>query len=171
MFNMNTAKDMIMKLVDEIPETKAGEIIDFLLYLKTKEEQVLYLDKIEEEELEELIKTDERIPSEKVMELKVNDIVNQYINDVQRHIKVNKAVLYGSYAKGNFDEQSDVDLAIFSESFTGKNLIEMNSFLFSLARKYMEVCIEPIGFNYTDLFDDNPFVKEILNTGKEIYHQ
>jgi predicted nucleotidyltransferase len=102
---------------------------------------------------------------------KISDIVQQYVNDVQKQVKVNKAVLYGSYAKGNYDEQSDVDIAIFSESFTGKNSIEINSFLFSLARKYKEICIEPIGFNYEDLFDDNPFVKEILNSGKEIYLQ
>lgn len=41
---MNTAKDIIKKLVDEIPESKAGEVIDFLLYLKGKKETSLYLD-------------------------------------------------------------------------------------------------------------------------------
>ena len=102
---------------------------------------------------------------------KVNVIVQNYINDLQKHIKVNKAILYGSFAKGNYDEYSDVDVAIFSENFNSKDFIEINSFLFSLARKYKEVCIEPMGFNYTDLFEDNPFVKEILNTGKEIYSQ
>ena len=65
---MNTAKDIIKKLVDEIPESKAGEVIDFLLYLKNKKEQDLYLDSQEEEEIWNLIKTDERVPSEKVNE-------------------------------------------------------------------------------------------------------
>ncbi len=36
---MNTAKERIIKLIEEIPENKAGEIIDFLLYLKGREEQ------------------------------------------------------------------------------------------------------------------------------------
>jgi hypothetical protein len=66
---MNTAKDIIKKLVDEIPESKAGEVIDFLLYLKNKKEQDLYLDVQEEEEIWNLIKTDEKISSEKVNEL------------------------------------------------------------------------------------------------------
>jgi hypothetical protein len=66
---MNTAKDIIKKLVDEIPESKAGEVIDFLLYLKNKKEQDLYLDSQEEEEIWNLIKTDDRISSEKVNEL------------------------------------------------------------------------------------------------------
>ena len=67
--NMNTAKDVIKKLIDEIPESKAGEVIDFLLYLKSKKEQDLYLDPQEEEEIWNLIKTDERVSSEKVSEL------------------------------------------------------------------------------------------------------
>lgn len=66
---MNTAKDIILKLIDEIPETKIGEVIDFLLYLKGKKDQELYLDPQEEEEVWNLIKTDERISSEKVNDL------------------------------------------------------------------------------------------------------
>jgi hypothetical protein len=66
---LNTAKDLILKLIDEIPETKAGEVIDFLLYLKNKTEQELYLDPEEEAEIWNLIKTEERIPAEKVDEL------------------------------------------------------------------------------------------------------
>ena len=66
---MNTAKERIIKLIDEIPETKAGEVIDFLMYLKDKKENELYLDIQEEDELWNLINTDERISSEEVEEL------------------------------------------------------------------------------------------------------
>ena len=41
---MNTAKDIINKLVDDLPESKAGEVIDFLMYLKNRKEQDLYMD-------------------------------------------------------------------------------------------------------------------------------
>jgi hypothetical protein len=58
---MNTAKDLIKKLVDHIPESKAGEVIDFLLYLKNKKEQDLSYEENEEEELWGLIENDERI--------------------------------------------------------------------------------------------------------------
>ena len=67
--DMNTAKDIINKLVDDIPESKAGEVIDFLMYLKNRKEQDLYMDNQEEEEIWNLIKTDERVSSEKVNEL------------------------------------------------------------------------------------------------------
>jgi uncharacterized protein len=102
---------------------------------------------------------------------KINRVVSCYVKEVQKHIKVDKAILYGSYAKGSYNEYSDVDVAIFSEGFEGKNLIEINSFLFSIARRYKEICIEPIGFQNSDLHSDNPFIKEIINTGKEIYVQ
>ena len=60
---MNTAKEIIMKLIEEMPETKAGEVIDFLEYLKYKQEQELYMNEDEELELLDLIKKDEKIPS------------------------------------------------------------------------------------------------------------
>jgi len=66
---MNTAKEVIMKLVDELPETKAGEVIDFLLYLKNKKEHELYLERDEEEEIWNLIENDERISADKINEL------------------------------------------------------------------------------------------------------
>jgi hypothetical protein len=66
---INTAKDIIKKLIDEIPESKAGKVIDFLLYLKNKKEQDLYLDSQEEEEIWNLIKTDERVSQDKINDL------------------------------------------------------------------------------------------------------
>ena len=62
---MNSAKEKIKRLVDELPESRAGEVIDFLLYLKNKKDDDLYLDVKEEEEIWNLIKTDERVSSDK----------------------------------------------------------------------------------------------------------
>ncbi len=66
---INTAKDRIKKLVDEMPESKAGEIIDFLLYLKSKSEQELYLTSEEEKEIWGNIKNDQRMSSADVKNL------------------------------------------------------------------------------------------------------
>ena len=63
---MNTAKEIIKKLVDELPETKTGQAIDFLLYLKNKPEQDLTMSLKEEEEIWALIANDERISSSEV---------------------------------------------------------------------------------------------------------
>jgi hypothetical protein len=58
---LHTAKDLIKKVIDHIPESKVGEVIDFLLYLKNKKEQDLSYEENEEEELWGLIENDERI--------------------------------------------------------------------------------------------------------------
>lgn len=41
---MNTAKQMLYKLIEEIPENDAFEVIDFIGYLKMKREKELYKD-------------------------------------------------------------------------------------------------------------------------------
>lgn len=66
---MNTAKDRIKKLVDELPEAKAGEVINFLLYLKSKNEQETFMTVEEEEEIWNSINNDSRISSEEVKRL------------------------------------------------------------------------------------------------------
>ena len=70
---MNTAKDRIKKLVDQIPESKAGEVIDFLLYLKAKSEQELYLTPEEEELIWDKIENDERMSSDEVKRLLIGE--------------------------------------------------------------------------------------------------
>lgn len=41
---MNTAKQVLFKLIEEIPENDAFEVIDFIGYLKLKREKELYKD-------------------------------------------------------------------------------------------------------------------------------
>ncbi len=62
------AKDYIYKLLDDLPESKTGQLIDYILFLKSQEDQVLYIDSKEEEEIWDLIKNDERMTSEQIKE-------------------------------------------------------------------------------------------------------
>jgi hypothetical protein len=39
---MNTAKEILFNLIDEIPENEMAEVIDFIEYLKTKREKELF---------------------------------------------------------------------------------------------------------------------------------
>jgi predicted nucleotidyltransferase len=48
---------------------------------------------------------------------KVLESVKQFFTRISSEIPVKKAVLFGSFAKGTFDKDSDVDLAIFSDYF------------------------------------------------------
>ncbi len=39
---MNTAKQILLNLIDQIPESKISEVIDFIGYLKVKEEMNMF---------------------------------------------------------------------------------------------------------------------------------
>jgi predicted nucleotidyltransferase len=93
--------------------------------------------------------------------------VRRYAADVRRVMPVNRVVLYGSHAKGTADELSDVDVCFFLDSFGGKQRLEILTELFGLTRGYKEG-LEPNVFPASEIDNDNPFVKEILRTGREI---
>ena len=45
--------------------------------------------------------------------------IEKYVERIRQEISVDKAILFGSYASGTFDNGSDIDLAIFSNYFPG----------------------------------------------------
>ena len=97
----------------------------------------------------------------------LNKNLNEYINDVKKDIPIEKVFLFGSYAKGNPGEWSDIDVCFFSNYFVGKNNIGVS--LLKKAEKFFpNIIFEPHAFPSSELENDNPFVKEILRTGREI---
>jgi len=63
---MNTAKKRIIQLIDELPESRAGEVIDFLEFLSQRKDQELVLDADEEEDLWNRIRTEETVSGKDV---------------------------------------------------------------------------------------------------------
>jgi hypothetical protein len=63
---------------------------------------------------------------------------------------------------------SDIDICFFLDSFNGKRRIDVITELLSMAGKYKEVFFEPIAFPVSEIERGNPFVREILETGKDI---
>ena len=97
-------------------------------------------------------------------------VIDQYVTDVAALLPIDKVYLYGSYANGTAQWDSDVDLCFFSESFAAEDIMNVIGKLFELKRRYNEyICLEPNAFPLSELSNDNPFVKEILRTGNEIY--
>lgn len=66
--NMNTAKKILLKLIDEIPESQIPEVIDFISFLKGKKDNQVFKD------LE--------LASESSMDFWNNDIDDEAWNDV-----------------------------------------------------------------------------------------
>jgi predicted nucleotidyltransferase len=91
----------------------------------------------------------------------------RYANEVRRHLPVEKVYLFGSYAKGTADEESDVDVAFFLRDYGGKTRFDIGVELLRFCRN-SKVCFEPLVFEITEIERDNPFVNRILRTGLEI---
>ena len=98
----------------------------------------------------------------------VTQLCKQYADNVRRHMPVGKVVLFGSYAKGTANEHSDVDICFFLDSFQGRRRLDILKDLFVLMRGYDDADFEPTVFETSDMENDNPFVKEVLRTGREI---
>lgn len=92
-------------------------------------------------------------------------IAQRYASAVKGNYEFIKLILFGSYAKGNFTEDSDIDIAIVFSDYN--NLIDMQLELMRLRRK-IDSRIEPHPFRERDFNLSNPLVDEIVKHGKEI---
>lgn len=101
---------------------------------------------------------------------KVRKIINEFIRTLESDIKVERVILYGSYAHRNAREWSDIDLAILSSDFSRMSEIRKTDFL---ARKLVRCDWRLMPIAYTpDYFDNAPpylFASEIRRTGKVVY--
>ncbi len=75
------------------------------------------------------------------------------------------AKLIGSYAKGNFNEDSDIDIAVILKDYN--NLIDVQLDLMRL-RLSIDSRIEPHPFRERDFEITNPVVHEIVKYGQDI---
>jgi len=95
---------------------------------------------------------------------KVKRIINDYLKALSRNnIPIKEAVLFGSYASGNYGEWSDIDIAIVSDIFNG-NLFDDKDKIRKVTLSVSSE-IEVIPFSPDDFNLDNPFAKEIMKTG------
>jgi predicted nucleotidyltransferase len=97
----------------------------------------------------------------------IYDTIKQYVAELKNNnIKCQNIYLYGSYSKGNFTEDSDIDLAIVSADLSGDR-IDDQVLLMNL-RNNIDVRIEPYPFLPEEFTADNPFVKTIMRTGENL---
>lgn len=92
-------------------------------------------------------------------------IAKKYASEVHLKYDFVKIILFGSFAKGNFHEDSDIDIAVILKDYN--NLIDTQLELMRLRRK-IDSRIEPHPFRENDFNTSNPIVNEILKYGQEI---
>lgn len=93
------------------------------------------------------------------------NIAKEYLTHLPADLDVRKAYLFGSYARGNQVNESDIDIAVIVGS--NKNIFDIQMQLLQLRRK-IDLRIEPHPIKEKDFSISNPFVDEILQSGIEL---
>ena len=102
--------------------------------------------------------------------IRIKKVINKYQAMLaQLGVRVDKTILFGSFATGTARKDSDIDLIIVSDDFKKMNLRERLEVLGIAAVRIMQP-IEALGYTVKEL--QNPsksvFLKHILKTGKGI---
>lgn len=91
---------------------------------------------------------------------------NNYLLKVKKNnIDFSEAWLFGSYAKGNNREDSDIDIAIVLSN--NNKSFEMEVMLMNI-RSGEETIIEPHAFNKNDFNSNSPIIYQIVHNGMKL---
>ena len=91
--------------------------------------------------------------------------INEFSSLVYNKYSCVDIILFGSYAKGTFHKESDIDIAVILEDFDNSTNIQLE--LMRIRRK-IDSRIEPHPFRLADFNTTNPLVNEIVKYGKRI---
>lgn len=91
-------------------------------------------------------------------------VVKDIISIIEKYDEVERACIFGSRARGDYRNGSDIDIALFGESLTN----EINTKIyFEIDDLYLPYKIDLINFN--SLGKDDKIKESILREGVEIY--
>ncbi|MCD6570250.1 MAG: nucleotidyltransferase domain-containing protein [Deltaproteobacteria bacterium] len=94
-------------------------------------------------------------------------IVTKYLSALKKAgIDLQKAYLYGSYARGTIRKDSDIDIAVISKDFTGIRFDD--ALKICRYRLDIDLRIEPMPFRPEDFTEENPLAAEIIKYGIEL---
>jgi len=92
-------------------------------------------------------------------------IINNYIKKIPKKYGLLSAYLFGSYAKGNFNEESDIDIALIIKNLEDdfQTQVELMKI-----RRDIDMRIEPHPIKKKDFNINNPLYNEIQKYGLKI---
>ena len=111
----------------------------------------------------------------KYTEIELENKLKDFINDVTNTISVDRIILFGSYAKGNPNEYSDIDVALVSEDLDPKLARWQNiEFIMEKSNIKYDPDLQLVPFAKEAFENDaespiGSFIREIKKTGKVIY--
>ncbi len=103
---------------------------------------------------------------EKAINKDIEDSIYKFIEEIKKRYNVTAIILFGSYAKGTENEDSDIDIAVVSDDF--EDIYDCMAVLMGMTWD-IDARIEPHPITTEDYERvSNPFVKEIVDTGIKV---
>lgn len=104
--------------------------------------------------------------AKRIIDEEIMKTIQKYIEKISQYYKIEAIILFGSYAKGTYNEDSDIDIAIISSDFS--DIIEDGAKLIGLTWK-IDTRIEPHPITKIDYEKiSTPFIEEVINTGLKV---
>ena len=109
----------------------------------------------------------------KISQQEMKKFVNDFIISLEKNnLQVRRVVLFGSYARGNPRDYSDIDLAVIADKFTDNRWKNQTKIARATeSDQDYSYIIEPIGYSTKEYeqAERGSFLDEIKRTGKTIY--
>ena len=104
--------------------------------------------------------------AKRTIDTNILDSINKYVEELKKHYNITAIILFGSYAKGTNNEDSDIDIAVISDDFD--DIYDCMAILMGLTWD-IDARIEPHPIKKKD-YDEisDYFVKEIIDTGIKV---
>ena len=92
--------------------------------------------------------------------------INKFIEEIKKHYNITAIILFGSYAKGTENENSDIDIAVISDDF--EDIYDCMANLMGMTCD-IDARIEPHPIKKKDFEDvSDYFIKEVIDTGIKV---
>ena len=92
--------------------------------------------------------------------------INKFIEEIKKHYNITAIILFGSYAKGTENENSDIDIAVISDHF--QDIYDCMANLMGMTWD-IDARIEPHPIKKKDFEDvSDYFIKEVIDTGIKV---
>lgn len=96
------------------------------------------------------------------------EVAKKYIRELEKNnIHITRAVIFGSHVKGAAKPESDIDIALVSDVFTGDRFADRRKII--PFRRKVDSRLEPIPFRPEDFDDGGIMAEEIKKTGRVIF--
>lgn len=103
---------------------------------------------------------------ERTINKNIVDSINKFTEEIKKQYNITAIILFGSYAKGTENENSDIDIAIVSDDFD--DIYDCMANLMGMTWN-IDARIEPHQIKTEDYINiSTPFVKEIIDTGIQV---